>query len=168
VLHDSLSLAKRGPFTWTGGSYIGVQGLSFSTFIIRHIGKLICNVPSKYRHQLQIYYIIPWLALQKTIKQYRQKSQDSSASTVTGLWVGELGFNSRQSQEIFIYSTASRPALGAQPASSIQRVLGPLLLGVKWPGCEADHSSPSGAKVKNGGAILLLSHTSHLHDIGLN
>jgi hypothetical protein len=38
-------------------------------------------------------------------------------------------------------------ALGlAQPP--IQWVSGALFLGVKWPGCEADHSSPSKTEVK--------------------
>jgi hypothetical protein len=46
-------------------------------------------------------------------------------------------------------STASRPALGPiQPP--IQWVLSPA---VKRQGREADHSPPSSAKVKNGGAI---------------
>jgi hypothetical protein len=31
---------------------------------------------------------------------------------------------------------------------------------VMWPGREADHSSPSGAKVKNGGVITPLPYTS--------
>jgi hypothetical protein len=40
-----------------------------------------------------------------------------------------------------------RTALGpTQP--SIQWVPGALSLGVKWPGCEADQSPPSSAKVK--------------------
>jgi hypothetical protein len=34
--------------------------------------------------------------------------------------------------------------------------------GVKRPGRESDHSSPSGAELKNGGAILLLPHTPSL------
>jgi hypothetical protein len=45
------------------------------------------------------------------------------------------------------FSTSSRPALGStQPP--IQRVPGALSLGVKWPGPEADHSSPTSAKIK--------------------
>jgi hypothetical protein len=51
----------------------------------------------------------------------------------------------------------STPALGpTQPP--IQGVLGAFSLGVKWPGCEADHSPPSGAKVKNGGVISIFLH----------
>jgi hypothetical protein len=39
------------------------------------------------------------------------------------------------------------PALGpTQPP--IQWVAGAISLGVKWPGCEADHSPPSSAEVK--------------------
>jgi hypothetical protein len=52
------------------------------------------------------------------------------------------------SQGIFLFSTASRPALGpTQP--TIQWVPGAISLGVKRPGCEADHSPPSSAEVKN-------------------
>jgi hypothetical protein len=51
----------------------------------------------------------------------------------------------------FLFSIASRPALGlTQPP--IQWVPGDVYLEVKWPGHEADHSPPTSAKVKNGGA----------------
>jgi hypothetical protein len=56
-----------------------------------------------------------------------------------GLWAGRPGFESRQAQELFLYSTGSRPALGpTQPP--IQYVTSALSLGVKRPGSEADHS----------------------------
>jgi hypothetical protein len=48
---------------------------------------------------------------------------------------------------MFLFTTASRPALGpTQPP--IQWVPGALSLGVKRPGREADHSPPSSAEVK--------------------
>jgi hypothetical protein len=48
---------------------------------------------------------------------------------------------------IFLF-TASRPCMGpTQPP--IQWVPGVLSLGVSRPGCEADHSPPSSAEVKN-------------------
>jgi hypothetical protein len=43
---------------------------------------------------------------------------------------------------------------------------GALSAGVKWPWCEADHSRPFSAEVKNGGAILPLS--IHLNGVVLN
>jgi hypothetical protein len=65
---------------------------------------------------------------------------------------GRPGFDSRQEKEIFLYSTASRPALG--PPS-------PLLNGYqKRPGREAYHSPPPSAMAKNGRAIPSLPHTS--------
>jgi hypothetical protein len=65
-------------------------------------------------------------------------------------WKG--GFDSRQGLEIFFYSTGSRSALGpTQPP--IQWVLSSSSPGLNWPGHEADRSSLSNAKVKNGGAI---------------
>jgi hypothetical protein len=60
------------------------------------------------------------------------------------------GFDSRQRQEIFLYSTASKLILGPiQPP--IYWGPFPLFPGVKWPGSEADHSPPSTA-IKNGKA----------------
>jgi hypothetical protein len=61
--------------------------------------------------------------------------------------LGVLGFDSRRGLGIFLFTTASRMALGpTQPP--IQWVPGALSLGVKRPGREADHSSPSSAEVK--------------------
>jgi hypothetical protein len=72
---------------------------------------------------------------------------------------GRQGFDSRQGQEIFLYSTASRPALGpTQPP--IQWVPGELSPGVKRLRREGDHSPPSSVQIKNGGAIPPLPHTS--------
>jgi hypothetical protein len=49
---------------------------------------------------------------------------------------------------IFLFTTASRTTLGpTQPR--MQWVTGTLSLEVKRPGCEADHSPPSSAEVKN-------------------
>jgi hypothetical protein len=56
-------------------------------------------------------------------------------------------FDSQRGLGIFLF-TASRMALGpTQPP--IQWVPGALSLGVKWLGCEADHSPPSSTEVKN-------------------
>jgi hypothetical protein len=61
--------------------------------------------------------------------------------------VGVLGFDSQQGQGIFFFTAMSRMALGpTQPP--IQWVPGAVSLGVKWPGCEADHSLPSSADVE--------------------
>jgi len=58
-----------------------------------------------------------------------------------------LGFDSWQGLGICLFTTASRTDLGStQPP--IQWVPGALSLGVKWPGCEGDHSSASSAEVK--------------------
>jgi hypothetical protein len=62
---------------------------------------------------------------------------------------------SRQGQKSFPFSTTSRSALGP-----IQRTRGSLSPGIKRPGHEASHSSPSSAEVKNGRATPPLPHTS--------
>jgi hypothetical protein len=64
-----------------------------------------------------------------------------------GWTIRVLGFDSQWGLGIFLFTTTSRMALGpTQPP--IQWVQGAHSLGVKWPGCEADHSSPSSAKIK--------------------
>jgi hypothetical protein len=58
-----------------------------------------------------------------------------------------LGFDSQWELGIFLFTTASRMALGpTQPP--IQWVPGALSLEVKRPGHEADHSPPSSAEIK--------------------
>jgi hypothetical protein len=62
--------------------------------------------------------------------------------------IGVLGFDSRRGLGIFLFTTASRTALGpTQPP--IQWVPESLSLGVKRPEREADHSPPSSAEVMN-------------------
>jgi hypothetical protein len=77
-------------------------------------------------------------------------SRDSSvgiATRLTGWAIGVLGFDSLWGLGIFLFTTASRTALGpTQPP--IQWVPGGLSLGVKRPGREDDHSHPSSAEVK--------------------
>jgi hypothetical protein len=48
---------------------------------------------------------------------------------------------------VFLISIASRPALGPT------QLPGPIFLAVNRPEREADHSPPSKAEIKNGGAI---------------
>jgi hypothetical protein len=78
-----------------------------------------------------------------------------------GWMIGVLGFDSQWGLENFLFTTASRTALGpTQPP--IQWVPGFLSLGVKRPGSEADHSPPSSAEIEIG-AIPPLPNTSSLH-----
>jgi hypothetical protein len=79
-----------------------------------------------------VYFILPF------------RSRYSSVSMVTSLQAGRLGFDFREGQGFFLFAIASITALGlTQPP--IQWVPGPLSLGIKRPGCEADHSPPSSA-----------------------
>jgi hypothetical protein len=80
--------------------------------------------------------------------------------------LNDWGFKSWQGLGIFPFTTASRLALGpTQPP--IQWVPGVLSLGVKQQEHEADHSTPSSAKVKK-----VSSYTSTppilLHGVVLN
>jgi hypothetical protein len=61
--------------------------------------------------------------------------------------------------KIFLLFTISRPALGSKGPPT-QWVRGPISQRVKRPGRETDHSPPSSAEMKNGGAILQLLHMS--------
>jgi hypothetical protein len=84
---------------------------------------------------------------------------------VLGYRLDDWGFVSWQGHGIFLI-TMSRWALGPTHPP-IQWIPGALSLGVKWPGCEADHSPPSSSKVKN-----VWSYTStpavHLHGMVLS
>jgi hypothetical protein len=73
-----------------------------------------------------------------------------------GWTIGVLGFGSRRGLGIFLFTTASRTALGPTQLP-IQWVPGALSLGVKRPGREADDSIPSSAKVKERVALYLHS-----------
>jgi hypothetical protein len=72
----------------------------------------------------------------------------------------ELGLNSQQGQEIFLFSTAFRQALGPIKPH-IQWVLGAVILENTRQGHKTNHSTPSGAEVnvKNGGAVSPLMQT---------
>jgi hypothetical protein len=61
-----------------------------------------------------------------------------------GWKIGVWWFDSQQGMEIFLFSAASRPVLERTqpPIQWVPR-------GVKQPGSEADHSSPSSTEVKN-------------------
>jgi hypothetical protein len=84
----------------------------------------------------------------------------------TGWTIGVLGFDSQRGLGIFIFTTASRTALGTtQPP--IQWVPGALSLEVKQPGFEADHSPPSSAEVKE--CVELYLHSPiRLHGVLLS
>jgi hypothetical protein len=63
---------------------------------------------------------------------------------------------------MILFSITSRQALGpTQPL--IQWVPGDLSLGVKRQGLGTDHSLPSSAEIKNGGAIPPLTHMPACH-----
>jgi hypothetical protein len=95
-------------------------------------------------------------------KQYRKfisSGTDYLCRYSDKLRAGRPAFDSWHEQKIFLYFTAIRLALGpTQPPA--HWILGALSRGVKWPGCETDHSPPSTAEVENDGAILPLPHTS--------
>jgi hypothetical protein len=77
-----------------------------------------------------------------------------------------IGFDSRRGLGIFLFNTASRMALGPTQ-SPIQWVPGPLSLVIKRPGCEADHSPPSSAEVKE--CVELYLHSPiRLHGVVLS
>jgi hypothetical protein len=65
----------------------------------------------------------------------------------TGWTFGVLGVDSQRGLGIFLFTTASRTALGPTHPP-IQWVPGALSLGVKRLGREVDHSPPSSAEVE--------------------
>jgi hypothetical protein len=73
-------------------------------------------------------------------------NRGSSVGIATGYGLGGQGTIPGRDKEIFLYSAASRLALGPSQ-SPIQWALGALSPGVKRPGREADHSPPYSAEV---------------------
>jgi hypothetical protein len=83
--------------------------------------------------------LIPLYKWVFTHMQIQFRSLDSSVGIATGTRAGRSEFDSRHGK-IFLYSTASRPAL--EPIEPrIQWVLGAISSEVKRPGREADHTS---------------------------
>jgi hypothetical protein len=76
------------------------------------------------------------------------KSRDASVGIALGYGLDDRGFESRQGLGIFLFATASRPALGPTqlPIHWVPRALS---LGVMRPVRKADHPPPSSAEVKN-------------------
>jgi hypothetical protein len=75
-------------------------------------------------------------------------SRNSSVGIATGYELDDrmIGVRFLRGAEIFL-DTMSRPVL--EPTKPpMQRVLGAVSLGLKWPGREADHAPPSSAEVK--------------------
>jgi hypothetical protein len=73
-------------------------------------------------------------------------------SIETRLQAGRPVVDFRRGQDILLFSTAFTPPLvPTQPP--FQWAPGSLSPGVKRPGREADHSSPSSTELKNGGAV---------------
>jgi hypothetical protein len=82
-----------------------------------------------------------------------------------GLQAGWPGFNSQQQEEILLHFAVSRPALEpTQPP--VQWVPWTLSLGVKWHGCEADHSPPPVLRSRM--VELHLHSLIHLYGMVLN
>jgi hypothetical protein len=76
-----------------------------------------------------------------------------------GYGLDDREFDSWQGLEIFLFTTAFRPALGpTQPP--IQSVTGTVSLGVKRAEREDDHSPLSSAEVKNAWSYTSAFHTS--------
>jgi hypothetical protein len=100
---------------------------------------------------------ISFLALYPTQKFFRNQRNMLTCSTfstmhffqrwATGWTIGILGFDPRRGLGIFLFTTASRTALGPTQ-TPIQWVPGGLSLEVKRPGREANHSRPSSAEVE--------------------
>jgi hypothetical protein len=93
---------------------------------------------------------LAYFSVNQFTKPISYKSLDSSVGIALGygMTIGVLGFDSRRGLRIFLFTIASRTALGpTQPP--IQWVPGALSPRLKRPVCEADHSSPPSAEVKN-------------------
>jgi len=79
---------------------------------------------------------------------YKELEQSCLYSHMAMCWTTmELWLDSKQEQDMCLFSKVFRPLLGnIQPA--IQQVLQAVSIRAKWSKHESDHSPPSGVKVK--------------------
>jgi hypothetical protein len=111
----------------------GIESRSFSHCLIATLTELpLLLMKVKYKMKISCPY----------------ETRDSSVGIALGYGLnGVLGFDSRQGLGIFLFTTASRTALGPTQ-SPIQWVQGALSLGVKRPGREANHPPSFSTEVK--------------------
>jgi hypothetical protein len=147
----------------------------------RQRGDITCHMQVCDYTEFNMSAISPFLSLQEAVTTFSSLSRSEdriktrlilisfllvgvgiAQSYSDGLRARWSRFDSQQGQEIILFSKVSRPAL--EPSI---RVPGALSTGVKQHGREADHSLPSSAEVKNGGALHPLSHTSSWRKIYL-
>jgi hypothetical protein len=96
------------------------------------------------------------------MKENRTKNQSINLWNQKGYGVDGRSSISDRGKRLFLFSVASRPALGpTQPP--IRCVPGVLSSGIKRPEREADLSPPSSAEDKNGGAIPPRPHMPSWH-----
>jgi hypothetical protein len=133
ILRHALNWIWSGPY------------LSLKRPVVSENSKYMRYVPQRLHFRQNTNFIYSFLKLQHFL--YRAVIAQLVYRWATGWTIGVLGFDSRRGLGFFLFSTASRTALGpTQPP--IQWVPGALSLGVKRPGRKADHSPPS-AEVKN-------------------
>jgi hypothetical protein len=77
-----------------------------------------------------------------------ERSRGSSVSIVTSLQAGRLGFDSRERQKVILSHHRFHTDSGAYTESYLVSTV-ICFSRIKWPGREADHSSPSIAKVNS-------------------
>jgi hypothetical protein len=96
------------------------------------------------------------------------RSWGSPVIIVTGLQAGWLGFNSCQGEwwDFFLLTTSGLALGPIQPL--IQWELGVSPPGLKCPGCEADHSPPSSAKIEGAWSYTSTPRMYSWHDAYLS
>jgi hypothetical protein len=95
----------------------------------------------------------------KTYYRFQTGSQDNAVDFAMG-WTAVIlpRARARQRARYFSLLPTVQTGFGAHPASYTTGTRG------SFPGCEADHSPSSSAKVKNGGAISPLPHRPSCRD----
>jgi hypothetical protein len=90
----------------------------------------------------------------------KRKNVNSAAGIATGYGLDSRGIRDRFPSGAIDFSS-QRPDRFSDPPSLVWNgYSGALSFGLKQPGLQTDHTSPSIAEVKNGGAIPALLHMS--------
>jgi hypothetical protein len=119
---------------------------------------VVCSLSSRNERNR---YTKLWYLIYSSIRRHLRFVTNKRSRYSDGLRAGRPEFESQQGKDFSLLHNV-QSGRGAHP-TSYPMGTGAISLGVKPPGCGADHSPPSSAEVKNVGAIPPLLHMSSWH-----
>jgi hypothetical protein len=102
-------------------------------------------------HLVNVYFLFFLLSITIYDVYFEKKKRNSAVGRVTGYGLDGLGIKSSSfgTEQIFLLSTSSSPGRFWGSPNLLSNEYRGLFPGFKRPRCEADHSLPNNAEVKN-------------------